>query len=74
MGEFRTYTIARREPVRAMAPIRDVTVWTPESLRDVERRSYWLSDGERAQRIDASCPTGAALSCCRDIRSMRWQR
>ena len=54
MGDFRTYTVARREPVAAMAPIRDASAWAPESLRDVEGWSYRLSDGERAQLIDAT--------------------
>ncbi len=37
-----------------MTPIRDAAAWTPESLGDVERWSYRLSEGERAQLIDAT--------------------
>ncbi|MFN0302179.1 MAG: TauD/TfdA family dioxygenase [Burkholderiales bacterium] len=52
MGDFRTFT--KRGPAAPMMPIRDATAWTPDALRDVNRWSYRLSEGDRAQLIDAT--------------------
>ena len=54
MGDFRTYRDAARQAAVAMSPIRDQTVWTPESLADVASWSYQLDDAERAQLVAAT--------------------
>lgn len=52
MGDFRTFLTAKRLPAQPMQPVVDPADWSPESLEDVTRWSYRLTDRDADELAD----------------------
>ena len=64
MGDFRSFKTTRRLPAEPMRPVADPADWSPESLKDVARWSYRLTDrdaDELADGIKAVRRAGVAI-------------
>lgn len=53
MGDFRTFRTAKRLPAEAFKPVVDPAGWDPDELRDVDRWSYWFTENDVAELMDA---------------------
>jgi hypothetical protein len=54
MSNFLTFDVAKREPAVPMRPVIDPAGWDPKSLPPLEAWSYRLTDGDRAEVIQAT--------------------
>ena len=64
MGDFRSFKTARRGPARPMQPVTDPAGWSPETLTDVSRWRYRITDrdaDELAAGIAAVREKGVAV-------------
>ena len=52
MGDFRSFKTARRLPAQPMEPVADPAGWPPESLMEVSRWSYKISDRDADELVD----------------------
>jgi Taurine catabolism dioxygenase TauD, TfdA family len=52
MSDFRSFMTARRLPAQPMQPVVDPAGWSPESLKDVSRWSYTITERDADELVD----------------------
>ena len=52
MGDFRSFHLSERLPAQPMQPVVDPAGWSPESLKDLWRWSYTITERDADELVD----------------------